>query len=70
MRQSEFSVVKTDGTITYNALWDLIQDLKNEKVHPLDLKMSIAEWLGHLFEPLRKRFEDKELAATFRRAFL
>lgn len=55
---------KFGGTVTYNSYQDLEQDYADKKLHPMDLKSAVADWLIAKLEPARKYFEDpKRLAA-------
>ena len=46
------------GDITYNSYESLEKDYVEKKLHPMDLKMAVAEWLIAKLEPARKYFED------------
>jgi tyrosyl-tRNA synthetase len=48
---------KFGGNVVYTNLSDLIEDYKSEKLHPMDLKNSLSEWLIKKLEPARKHFE-------------
>ena len=46
------------GEVTYSSYNDLEKDYIEKKLHPMDLKASVAEWLVKKLEPARKYFED------------
>lgn len=48
---------KFGGNVTYTNLADLIKDYQAEKLHPMDLKNSLSDWLIKKLEPARKHFE-------------
>lgn len=47
---------KFGGKIVYENYDNLEKDFLNKKLHPLDLKMAIAEEIAKLLEPARKHF--------------
>lgn len=51
---------KFGGDITYNSYEDLEKDYSEKKLHPMDLKNAVAEWLIQKLAPARKYFEDPE----------
>jgi len=48
------------GDVTYFKTADLIEDYKNNKLYPLDLKNGLADWLIEKLEPVRKFFDEEE----------
>jgi len=48
---------KFGGDIVYTDVNQLIEDYKNEKLYPLDLKNGLADWIIEKLEPARKHFE-------------
>lgn len=52
---------KYGGNLVYNSYEDLQKDYADKKLHPLDLKNTVAEEINNLLEPIRKKFKDKEL---------
>lgn len=46
------------GDVTYTSYEDLEKDYSNKKLHPMDLKSAVADWLIKTLEPARKYFED------------
>ncbi len=44
--------------LIYNSYEDLERDYSEKKLHPMDLKNAVAEWLIHKLEPARKFFEN------------
>ena len=46
------------GNVTYQNYPDLEKDYVLKKLHPMDLKTTVAEWLIKTLEPARKYFED------------
>ncbi|MDO8638990.1 MAG: tyrosine--tRNA ligase [Candidatus Daviesbacteria bacterium] len=49
---------KFGGDITYSSYEDLKKDYAEKKLHPMDLKNAVSEWLIKKLEPARKYFED------------
>ena len=49
---------KFGGDVTYSSYEDLEKDYAEKKLHPMDLKRAVAEWLITKLEPVRKYFED------------
>jgi len=56
--ETEFTIVneKTGEEKTYHNLQEIKQDWTSGKIHPLDLKNAVAEWLIDLLAPVRKYF--------------
>ncbi len=48
---------KFGGTVTYTSFEHLAGDFREGKLHPLDLKNAVAEWLVAALEPVRKYVE-------------
>jgi len=48
---------KYGGPITYYSYSELEKDFREGKLHPLDLKNAVAEYLNSLIEPIRRHFE-------------
>jgi tyrosyl-tRNA synthetase len=55
----EFTIVneKTGEEKTYTSYEEIKNDWINKKIHPLDLKNAVAEWLIRTLEPIRKFYE-------------
>ncbi|MEW6063486.1 MAG: tyrosine--tRNA ligase [Nanoarchaeota archaeon] len=57
-------VVKRDKKfgrdLIYNKYSDVERDFVARKLHPMDLKSSVAEEINELLEPIRKRFKTKQ----------
>ncbi|MHA2029985.1 MAG: hypothetical protein ACW99Q_11375, partial [Candidatus Kariarchaeaceae archaeon] len=58
---------KFGGNLSYNAYADLESDYVKEKLHPSDLKKSVAKYINELVSPVRDHFQNdpkaKKLAA-------
>ena len=52
---------KFGGNAKYKEYLDLEKDFKNKKIHPLDLKNTLAREINMLLEPIRKEFKDLDL---------
>lgn len=52
------------GDKTYSSYEDLEKDYAEKKLHPMDLKAAVAEWLIQKLEPARKYFEDPKRKAA------
>ncbi len=55
---------KFGGNVTYSSYEELEQDYADKKLHPMDLKNAVAEWLIAKLEPARKYFEDPKRQAA------
>lgn len=55
---------KFGGNITYTSYGQLEKDYQDKKLHPMDLKNSVANWLIKKLEPARKYFEDPKRKAA------
>lgn len=55
---------KFGGNITYSSYQELEKDYADKKLHPMDLKNAVAEWLINKLEPARKYFEDPKRKAA------
>lgn len=51
---------KFGGNLVYKSFSVFVNDYKSEKIHPMDLKNAVAEWLIVKLEPARKFFEETE----------
>ena len=52
---------KFGGNAKYKEYLDLEKDFKNKKIHPLDLKKTLAREINMLLGPIRKEFKDLDL---------
>lgn len=54
-------VIKRDkkfgGDLIFDNYEDLEKDFANKKIHPLDLKNSVSDYLCDIIEPIRKAFK-------------
>ncbi|MDW8013620.1 MAG: tyrosine--tRNA ligase [Archaeoglobaceae archaeon] len=48
---------KKGDVITFGSIWELKSAYLEEKIHPLDLKESLANYLEKLIRPIREHFE-------------
>ncbi|MDO8498420.1 MAG: tyrosine--tRNA ligase [bacterium] len=55
---------KWGGDLTYTSYEDLERDYAEKKLHPQDLKTTVAEWLIEKLEPARIYFEDPQRKAA------
>lgn len=58
-----FSIMRPEkfgGPLFYNKYEDLVQDFKDKKVHPADLKPAVAQALNTLLEPVQKMASEEE----------
>ncbi|MCK4521489.1 MAG: tyrosine--tRNA ligase [Nanoarchaeota archaeon] len=51
---------KFGGDVSYSNYEDLEKDFKDKKLHPMDLKLALAEEIDKLLEPIRKEMKGKE----------
>ncbi|HIP90169.1 MAG TPA: tyrosine--tRNA ligase [Candidatus Nanopusillus sp.] len=58
-KEIEFKIIngKTKEQKVYTKLWDLRRDWISGRIHPLDLKNAVANWLLKLLEPIRCYFK-------------
>ena len=54
------------GDITYSSYTDLEQDYADKKLHPMDLKAAVAEWLIEKLKPVREYFEEPKRKAALK----
>jgi tyrosyl-tRNA synthetase len=62
-KEGNFKITRPEkfgGDINYTNVDELIEDYKNEKLFPLDLKNALADWIIEKLEPARKYFENPE----------
>lgn len=52
------------GDLEYKSYEELEKDFADKKLHPMDLKAAVAEWLIIKLEPVRKYFEDPKRKAA------
>jgi len=52
---------KFGGTIVYNSFEELKKDFKEGKLHPLDLKNALTDYLIEFLKPLYKKYKEHEL---------
>lgn len=55
---------KWGGDLEYKSYQDLEKDYAEKKLHPMDLKNAVAEWLIQKLEPARKYFEEPSKKAS------
>ncbi len=55
---------KFGGNITYTSYDELEKDYAEKKLHPMDLKNAVADWLIQKLEPARKYFEEPQRKAA------
>jgi len=60
---------KYGGILTYDTFTKVKEDYATEKLHPGDLKLGIIDALNSIIEPIRKKFEDKELKRIVKLAY-
>jgi tyrosyl-tRNA synthetase len=63
-RKENFTIKRPDkygGNLVYKTYEELERDYVAQKLHPLDLKNTVAEEINQLLDPIRKKFKDKEL---------
>ncbi|GLB43008.1 putative tyrosyl-trna synthetase [Lyophyllum shimeji] len=51
---------KFGGSLHYSSFKEMKQDFEEKKLHPKDLKNSVAAAINNLLEPIRKAFEENE----------
>jgi tyrosyl-tRNA synthetase len=57
----EFEVrTKSGEVLSFESYSELEAEFKNGKIHPLDLKLSLVDYLDKLVAPIRQRFETPE----------
>ncbi len=63
-RKEHFIIKRSEkygGNLIYKTYEELEKDYVAQKLHPLDLKNTVAEEINKLLDPIRKKFKDKEL---------
>jgi tyrosyl-tRNA synthetase len=48
---------KYGGDVVYTSFDELVRDYREGRLHPLDLKNAVADWLAEKLEPVRKYVE-------------
>lgn len=64
---SEFTIKRDEkwgGDLKYKSYGELEKDYAEKKLHPMDLKAALAEWLIEKLAPVRKYFEDPNRKAA------
>ncbi|MFQ5940275.1 MAG: tyrosine--tRNA ligase [Nitrososphaerales archaeon] len=59
----EFTVERTEkygGTVAFASYGEVEEAFVNKKLHPQDLKLSVAKYLNKIIEPVRAHFKGKE----------
>jgi tyrosyl-tRNA synthetase len=51
---------KFGGNVGYKGYKELERDFVKKKLHPMDLKQSVAKEINGVLEPIRKRFEKEK----------
>ncbi|MEO2154794.1 MAG: tyrosine--tRNA ligase [Nanoarchaeota archaeon] len=67
---NEFTIERPEkfgGTITYNSFEELKKDFKEGKLHPLDLKNALADYLVKLLKPLYTKYKDHPLVEEIKK---
>jgi len=62
--KSKFQVNRPEkfgGNKTYASFEKLVDDFKNKKLHPMDLKNAMSEKINEILEPARKHFADSKI---------
>ena len=57
------------GNITYQSFKILEKDFKEKKLHPIDLKSGISQWLIEFLKPLRDKFNDSNMEEILSKAY-
>jgi tyrosyl-tRNA synthetase len=52
------------GNVTYKSYWELETDYKDKKLHPMDLKIAVSDWLINKLTPARKYFDTPKRKAA------
>lgn len=55
---------KWGGDLVYNSYEELERDYAGKKLHPMDLKNAVADWLIEMLQPAKKHFEDPKRKAA------
>lgn len=61
--RNEFNIKRPEkfgGNVDYSSYSDLERDYLSGKIHPLDLKNSVAREINFILEPVRKHFANKQ----------
>ncbi|XP_049767790.1 tyrosine--tRNA ligase, cytoplasmic isoform X1 [Schistocerca cancellata] len=57
------------GNVTYSTYDSLEEAFRKEEVHPGDLKAGVEIYMNRLLDPIRKKFEEKELKLLVEKAY-
>lgn len=70
--QGDFQIYRKEefgGNVIYKTYADLEKDFAEEKIHPGDLKSSLQAALDRLLDPIRKKFQSKDLKELTAKAY-
>eukprot|EP00795_Rhopilema_esculentum_P017521 gene17521-9144_t len=57
------------GTVTFKDYPSLEETFSKKELHPLDLKNGLSQFMNELLDPIRKKFETKEMKALINKAY-
>lgn len=57
------------GDCIYKNYDQIINDFTNKKLHPVDLKQGISQWLIELLNPVREYFEKEEIQENLKKSY-
>lgn len=60
---------KYGGQIVYQSFDDIKTDFSEKKLHPMDLKQGIADFLDEFIDPIRREFAGKEMMELMGKAY-
>jgi tyrosyl-tRNA synthetase len=60
---------KYGGQMVYENIDQVKDDFKNEILHPSDLKMGVTDTLNKFLEPIRQKFESKDMKQLLKKAY-
>ena len=72
IREEVFKINRPDeygGEIIYENLESLIDDFKEKKLFPGDLKLGVIDWITKFLEPLRNHFNEDDMSNILERAY-
>jgi len=68
----KFTINRTEeygGVCEYKIYDDLENDFKDKKLHPVDLKQGVSEWLIDLLEPVREYFDNEYIRENMNKSY-
>jgi tyrosyl-tRNA synthetase len=74
LKEEEFFIINRDekwgGILKYSSFEELINEYKEDKISPPDIKLGVSDYLIKLLEPLRSSCNNKEIFDLIKLAYI